>query len=97
MGSGPANARPAASGAWLPEQRVGGAAVRGGSEPVFFHADDFSFEQRDPMLQLILRIRGQVLRREEARRVAFRPGALEIVHCNAASRVPPLAVNGPSR
>jgi len=57
------------SSAPLPEQRVSSGAVRGGLVAVGRHPRDFRFEQRDPFIQLGLRIGGEVFACEAIRRV----------------------------
>ena len=66
------------------------------------NAVDLGFEQRDPLNQLGLRIRGEVLLREEAGRVTPAKagkgaGTVVFVHDVESSRFHALAVNGPRR
>ena len=57
-----------------PEQRVCGLAMRRGGEAVLFNPRDLAFEEMNPLGQLVLRIRAEVLARQLAGSVAFRAG-----------------------
>ena len=63
-----------------PEQSFGGIAVGGGLQPVRFHPGNLGLEKFDPLLQLCLRIRAEILTGELARCVAFGPGTIIVFH-----------------
>jgi hypothetical protein len=73
------------SSAALSEQRIGGGAVRGNLAVMRLDPRNLGFEQRDPFIQLGLRIGAEILAREATRRVSAGPGAIWFFHCVAAS------------
>lgn len=99
MGTGPRFAKAPDIPALVlaPEQRVGRIAMRGGGETVLLDPRDLAFEKVDACRELVLRVGPEVLARELARRVAFRPGTVLVFHCGHI--VPPgvLAVNAAPR
>ena len=69
----------------LPEQRIGRGAVRGSLGAVGGNAGDFSLQQRNPFVELGLRVGAEILGGEAARGISDRPGAIGFFHCLAAS------------
>ena len=73
------------SGSTLAEQRISSSAVGRGLVAVGFHPCDLRVQQRDPIIQLGLRVGAEVFACEATRRVSAGPWAIGFIHCDAAS------------
>lgn len=63
-----------------PEQRVGRDSVAVDGALMVFDPRDLTLQKRQALGKFVLRIRAEVLACQQARRVAFRPGAFIEVH-----------------
>lgn len=68
------------SSAALCKQGIGRGAVRGDLAVVRAHPRNFGFEQRDPFVQLTLRVRAEIFACKAGRRVSAGPGAIGFIH-----------------
>jgi len=69
-----------ASPATLPEQRVGGGAVRGGFAAMGGNPRNLGFEQGNALVQFGLRVGAKVLGREARCRISFGTWAIWLFH-----------------